>query len=356
MVQTLLADDDIAKRRKHPLRRRLSVFLPSDLVTALLTPRRNSLALLLSLVVLVILAIYFVVILFSGGRGRSGHQALKWGGEAKNWGDYVGLGLARTKILEQTPSNYAELGDKWTGGAGALYQAYVEPGSVDLASLVQIEGEGEKESTLMREGNFESDGRRGIYGGASTEWSSGVVGMGQHLGNAVDMRKLPLPIMDEIVLPARTTLVRHILAQGWSYLDATDEANTLKLLAEAEASRDFASLPLRDRVRGNEKAMSAAAVRWSRIYGAEEGEGRKSALEVAVEKLVRRAPVVIFSKTTCPFVSILALLVLALTKRVTDTRKQPRTSSGSSASRPSRTSSKWTSDVRFVSSLPQLPR
>lgn len=43
-----------------------------------------------------------------------------------------------------------------------------------------------------------------------------------------------------------------------------------------------------------------AALGWSRIFGAMEGEFVKSALEVAIEKLVRRVPVVIFSKTTCP--------------------------------------------------------
>ena len=48
--------------------------------------------------------------------------------------------------------------------------------------------------------------------------------------------------------------------------------------------------------------MEAAALRWSRIYGAEVGDSNKSALEVAIEALVRRVPIVIFSKTTCPCV------------------------------------------------------
>lgn len=294
MAHSLLGDDDNAKRRTTTFRRRLSVFLPTDLVKAILAPRQAPHpALQLSLGLLALLSIY-VVFVRTTGTTRS-HQILKWGGEAKNWGDYVGLGLARPKILEQTPNNYAELGDKWTGGAGALYQSYREPGAVALVE--------ENESTLMREGNFESDGRRGIYGGASMEWSSGVVGMGMHLGD-VDMRKtIPGEPREEIKSPARTTLARHIVEQGWTFLDATDEANTVKLLAEAEASKDYSSLPLRDRVRGNEKAMAAAAERWSRIYGAEDGVGGvKSALEVVVESLVRRVPIVIFSKTTCPFV------------------------------------------------------
>lgn len=36
--------------------------------------------------------------------------------------------------------------------------------------------------------NFEVD-RHGIFGGSSTEWTTGIVGMGGWLGDFVDMRK-----------------------------------------------------------------------------------------------------------------------------------------------------------------------
>lgn len=95
-------------------------------------------------------------------------------------------------------------------------------------------------------------------------------------------------------------VIGSILEHAWSFIDAEDEANAAKLLFEARRDKYLKGLPLRDRVRNDEVAMKEAAMSWSRLYGVMEGEGVKSALEVQVEKLVRRVPLVVFSKTTCP--------------------------------------------------------
>lgn len=132
------------------------------------------------------------------------------------------------------------------------------------------------------------------------------MGMGAWLGETVDMRKDSARVDDEeeeeevAKLKAREALTAHIIKRGWEYLDTDDEVNTKKLLAEAERDGTKGKLPLRDQVRGDPDLQREAAMGWSRIFGAMEGEGLKSALEVAIEKLVRRSPMVVFSKTTCP--------------------------------------------------------
>lgn len=217
-----------------------------------------------------------------------------------NWGDHIALGLGRAKLLDETPLPYADLGDKLIGGTGPLYRA-------GRRSRREAEGEVRegKEGTkaaVTRDTEFERD-RHGVLGGASVQWSSGIVGMGDWLGETVDMRKdsPEVPTSDSPApLAARLALTRHILEKGWVYLDAEDQENTEKMLAEAVRDNTIKNLPLRDQVRGDEVASREAAEGWSRIYGAMEGEGRKSALEISVERLVRRVPVVVFSKTTCP--------------------------------------------------------
>lgn len=222
---------------------------------------------------------------------------------------YVGLGLARAKVLESTPAGYADIGDRWIGGGGPLYAARPRLGTVAPSTVVGDEVG--KSSSLQRDPSFDRD-RHGVLGGASTEWSSGVVGMGTWLGERVDMRKDSARELDgeddELDrLPAREALSAHIMKRAWEYLDAEDEANTKKLLADATADGTMDKLPLRDRVRDDPVLSKEASLGWSKIYGAMEGEWLKSALEVAVEKLVRRSPIVVFSKTTCPCASFCPL-------------------------------------------------
>lgn len=220
-------------------------------------------------------------------------------GEPRNWGDYVGQGLARAKLLAETPPRYADLGDRWTAGSGPFYRARRSGGDKPkgVGSVVSAGG------SLGHDSAFETQ-RRGVLGGASTEWSSGVVGMGDWLGGVVDMRKgFNTPLASEgaqMVTAARAGLAAHILESAWTFKDAEDEANTNALLIDARLNKFLETLPLRDRVRDDPIASKKAADMWSSIYGALEGESVKSALEVSVEKLVRRVPVVMFSKTTCP--------------------------------------------------------
>lgn len=289
--------DDDERKSAPTLQRRLELFLGLEGQRFIQTQSFRSL----------VVAVVVICILFAFLASRSSSKSLSWTansrdrGDAQNWGDYVGRGLAREKVLASTPQPYNELGDRWIGGSGALYQALplqdIVTGSLDSSARPEERG-----ATLNRDGEFEMDGRRGILGGASVEWSTGVVGMGRFLGGVVDMRKRdPLVASTEsATLPARDSLAAHILAEGWKFQDEEDRDDTEKMLKEARALGVLGEFPLRDRVRGDPVAQEAAAVLWSRIYSASEDDGTKSALEVVVEKLVRRVPVVIFSKSTCP--------------------------------------------------------
>ncbi|KAI5474598.1 glutaredoxin domain containing protein [Pseudohyphozyma bogoriensis] len=250
-----------------------------------------------------------------GGRGELLVEPLNLKGEATNWGDYVALGHARAKVLSSTPPSYADLGDKWVGGSGPLYHSRSLPFSSTSRDGID-EAVAKKSSVRRTGGGFES-GRHGVLGGASVEWSAGVVGMGRWLGDRVDMMKdsgkrqkraeegddegvEAVELEEAGSSPARRALSDHILNHAWLYLDEEDETNTKKMLAKAEKDGTVNTLPLRDRVRGDAALRREASVGWSRIFAAMEGETGKSALEVAVEKLVRRAPVVVFGLTTCP--------------------------------------------------------
>lgn len=226
-------------------------------------------------------------------------------GEPRNWGDYVGQGLARAKLLAETPPRYADLGDRWAAGSGPFYRSRraVIDKPAGVAAVVSTDPKPDSHSS-----EFETE-RRGVLGGASTEWSTGVVGMGDWLGGVIDMRKgvksssgasLDSSNAIDLVTPARAGLAAHILESAWSFKDAEDQANTVALLIDARLNNFLKTLPLRDQVRDDPIASKRAAEMWSSIYGALEGESTKSALEVAIEKLVRRVPVVLFSKTTCP--------------------------------------------------------
>ncbi|GAA5857990.1 hypothetical protein JCM8547_006653 [Rhodosporidiobolus lusitaniae] len=266
------------------------------------------------------LSLLFLLFLFFPRSAPPAHRPLAWGTHPDailNYGDYVGLGQMRQKMLESTPKGYPDLGDKIPyldrELGGPLYRkrrsrAERERGveGMDLSDGAG-EGEGRKEGggggKKSRKKGAEKE-RHGVLGGASLEWSTGVVGSGVYLGPVDMMKDSPSSrfFSPSETSPALSALSSHILAKGWVYLDASDQQNTEKLQLDARAKGYLSSLPLRERVRGDEEGMREAAEGWSKIYAAEAMEGGmlKSALEVQLERTVRRAPVVVFSKSTCP--------------------------------------------------------
>ncbi|GAA6053993.1 hypothetical protein JCM3770_002408 [Rhodotorula araucariae] len=244
-----------------------------------------------------------------------GHSALAWGTHPDailNWGDYVGLGHQRAKVLAGTPQGYTDIGD-WFPQlerelGGPLYRrrrSAEEKARGDNPQDLN-EGTGKKRASTFRV-------RHGVLGGASVEWSTGVVGSGTWLGPGVDMRKdaslggraddaaQPSTSAADMKTPGHAELAEHIVENGWIFLDEEDRANTAKLQAEAREKHFLDTLPLRERVRDDPVGMREAAEGWARVYAAMDTHTPKSALEVQLERMVRRVPVVVFSKTTCPY-------------------------------------------------------
>lgn len=293
------------------------------------------------------------------GAGR-GHSPLAWGTHPDaivNYGDYVGLGHQRAKVLAATPPDYADIGDHypWLDQqlAGPLYRKRRTRAERQVGALKQDLDEGTpggggkkgaSSSASASKGAFERD-RHGVLGGASVEWSTGVVGSGTYLGPGVDMVKDSAleEALEEALAEAAATddefdttatadsddlaeagrkrrlrkyeptssgaavsrgeraLVERMLEKGWVFLDNDDKVNTEKLHADANEHGYLDTLPLRERVRYKAQGRRVAAQEWARVYAAmDTGVATKSALELQLERMVRRVPVVVFSKTTCP--------------------------------------------------------
>ncbi|GAA5988534.1 hypothetical protein JCM10908_003609 [Rhodotorula pacifica] len=285
-------------------------------------------------------------------RSSRGHSPLAWGTHPdaiSNYGDYVGLGHQRAKVKAATPSNYADIGDHypWLDQqlAGPLYRKRRTRAERQVGALKQDLWEGTPAGGGKKgaaRGAFERD-RHGVLGGASVEWSTGVVGSGTYLGPGVDMIKdsaleeaLEAALEDAAAADAadedlddddndgrapdrrprraykptsssaavsrgERALVERMLEKGWVFLDDDDKLNTEKLHLDASEKGFFDTLPLRERVRYKAQGRKMAAQGWARIYAAMDGgDATKSALEVQLERMVRRVPVVVFSKTTCP--------------------------------------------------------
>lgn len=212
------------------------------------------------------------------------------------------MGLARQKVLDATPSDYPDLNDVPLAAIqGDLYRARGFPVASSKTSAKTSQAD---------------DDRHGWLGGANPQWSSGLVGSGTFFGHDVDMLKQSATPNGEaqdddseqyrsVKASDKDVMAQHILDRGWDYLDEKDEQNTLKLLAEAEAEGTWDKLPLRDQVRGDPDKERQAAQGWANIYTAMNGHAVKSALELSIERLVRRSPIVVFSKTYCPSVASL---------------------------------------------------
>lgn len=255
------------------------------------------------------------------GIRQSSPRNLNWRqlAEPVNWGDHVGLGRARQLVLERTPALYVDIGDGGDDGpvSGTFYRARRTLDEILADEELLTEDPKKALSKDSQTGTValaprphsrvsERD-RHGVLGGACTEWSSGIVGTGEWLGDQVDMRKeQSISNSDQgrntsrFHTPERKALVDHILDWGWVYLDEEDKTNTAKLLKSAKAEGWWDKLPLRDQVRDDPVRMKTAAVGWSRAYTPTVGQWRKSALEIQLERMVRRHPIVVFSKTTCP--------------------------------------------------------
>ncbi|GAA5849285.1 hypothetical protein JCM9279_006436 [Rhodotorula babjevae] len=256
--------------------------------------------------------------------------ALAWGTHpdaVTNWGDHVGLGLQRDKVLAGTPARYADFTDRLPRLdkelAGPFYRrrrSAEEKARGDEAQDLLLGVGGGAGSSSGKKTAAPLQDRHGVLGGASVEWSSGVVGSGAWLGPGVDMRKDGTessssssaatvgardgarPASSGAAMPlGHSALVEHMVDHGWLYLDDDDRANTRKLHADAHAQGFFDTLPLRERVREDPRARRSAAEGWAHVYAAGEAARPKSALEVQLERMVRRVPVVVFSKTTCPY-------------------------------------------------------
>jgi len=253
--------------------------------------------------------------------------ALAWGTHpdaVTNWGDHVGLGLQRTKVLAGTPAAYADLGDRFphldAELRGPFYRRRRSAEEKKRGDRAQdlLDGAGSAGGKKGDKAAQTMQDRHGVLGGASVEWSSGVVGSGAWLGPGVDMRKdgteslsrsssagaaaaAARPASSGAAMSAgHAALTEHIVDNGWLYLDDEDRANTAKLHADAHAQGFFDTLPLRERVREDPLARRSAAEGWAHVYAASDAARPKSALEVQLERMVRRVPVVVFSKTTCP--------------------------------------------------------
>lgn len=333
-----LLDDSLSPPRglaldKLPLPARRALSNPWVLRARTYKQQHPLRALLLGSLVALSLAWLLVSALVSFLESRSdpstyAHGALAWGTHpdaVTNWGDYVGLGLQRAKVLSGTPQGYADIGDRWArldkelGGPFYRRRRSVEEkarGDEPQDLSEGTAGKGKKAATVLND-------RHGVLGGASVEWSTGVVGSGAWLGPGVDMRKdgsyaLPVPTDDDadegqgegsaapssssaaMLTRGHAAFVDRIVDRGWVFLDEDDRANTAKLHADAHREGFFDTLPLRERVRDDPRGMRDAAEGWARVYAAADEARPKSALEVQLERMVRRVPVVVFSKTTCP--------------------------------------------------------
>lgn len=288
---------------------------------------------------------------FYDDRAGRGHSPLAWGTHPDaivNYGDYVGLGHQRAKVLAATPRDYADIGDHypWLDQqlAGPLYRKRRTRIERQVGALKQDLDEGTPGSGGKKgRGAFERD-RHGVLGGASVEWSTGVVGSGTYLGPGVDMvkdsaleealeqalaeaaaddesdttaaaesddldeasrkprlRKYEPTSSGAAVSRGERALVERMLEKGWVFLDDDDKVNTERLHADANEHGYLDTLPLRERVRYKAQGRKVAAQGWARVYAAmDTGVATKSALELQLERMVRRVPVVVFSKTTCP--------------------------------------------------------
>ncbi|GJN94599.1 hypothetical protein Rhopal_007682-T1 [Rhodotorula paludigena] len=312
----------VRRALSHPLVLRLRTYRQQRPVAALVVA---AFALLLT----VVLVARLVSSWDTSQRFRDGHSPLAWGmhpDAVVNYGDYVGLGHQRQKVLDATPQGYADLGDRFPHLdkmlPGPFYRrrrsAEEKRRGVEKQDLAfGAEGGARRKGAAER---YERD-RHGILGGASVEWSTGVVGSGEYLGPGVDMRKdsaaavfdgdltedaadsdAAVPASSSAAMtPAHRALVDRIVDKGWVYLDDKDRENTEKLQLDARAKGFLADLPLREQVRGDPEAVRGAAEGWARVYSTMAERGPKSALEVQLERTVRRVPVVVFSKTTCPY-------------------------------------------------------
>lgn len=212
--------------------------------------------------------------------------------DAKNWGEFVAFGHARQKLLEETDPTYVGLGERGHFALGHVGKRVEE---AEGGSNIMDTGKG----GMTGNTGFDFE-RHGLYGGAHWDWTTGIAGLGSYLG-PLDMRKrsasgrprTSATVLDELQKASR----QHYIDHAWEPPAEHDKPG-IKERAEIEALTDeqriFKKLSLRDRALGHEDRQAEAAEMWTRVYGAFHGYNRKGSVQIGLEKLVRKAPVVVF--------------------------------------------------------------
>ncbi|GAA95581.1 uncharacterized protein L969DRAFT_311008 [Mixia osmundae IAM 14324] len=239
--------------------------------------------------------------------------------DASNWGDWVAQGKGRQKMLESSHPDFHGLGDDYKViGLGDSSEIFYNAVGQAHRARRPIAGLHFSSDATFDAKRFNEE-RHGTFGGQHVEWDSGIAGLGEYLGS-VDMRKISAlsPAQKERLqskgvetekwsagpdIEARhKAAVAHHLENAWTYGKVEEELAVAKRLADAKTPAELKKLPVYERMAtASPDKKAAVAEGWARIYGAFAGDGKKSALHASIEKLVRRSPIVVFSKTTCPY-------------------------------------------------------
>ena len=215
--------------------------------------------------------------------------------DAKNWGQYVAFGHARPQMLEHSDPDYPGLGDRYVASLRARIRSNEETEGSEMGTNRLLET---RKGAISGDEGFEAE-RHGIYGGANWDWTTGIVGVGSYLG-PLDMRKLSaIPPeernrLNELDAPQNEAL-KHYLAWAWDVTDVNEKKHRAEVSTLTFEERVEKGLPMRDIVAGDPKREKEAAELWTRVYAAFHRQSAKSALQLAIEKMVRRIPVVVFT-------------------------------------------------------------
>lgn len=222
--------------------------------------------------------------------------------DARNWGEFVAYGRARDQMLEHSDPEYPGLGERYLLGlrtrrstsGSANGQGAGEGGEGKVNRMLET-----RKGAISGDDGFERE-RHGIYGGAHWDWSTGIVGVGAYFG-PLDMRKRSPSSSSESAPDNVKELdgyqkaaLEHYLSNAWEVKDANEAKHRKEILGHSYEERMEKGLPMRDVAAGNKTAEREAAETWMRVYAAFHRQASKSAVQLAIEKLVRRVPVVVF--------------------------------------------------------------
>ena len=256
------------------------------------TSTRNRLfALLISLVVLWLL----LSGAFNKRKGASLIEILTaTSQDVARWGDWVAMGRGRDKLKKETPSNYVNLVPRLHSEGQHFWGRSKSGEAFDLLGYVTPASFGGEAFAVER---------HGAYGGAHIDWDSGIPGLGRYLGELDMHRDETKRSIGSVVAAQHSAALSHYQERGFDYETEEDlKEAKLRLKKAGNDTKQLGRLPLRERVLENAEMRGQAIELWSRIYGAYTNQRAKSSLQQSIEKLVRGEPVVVFSKTYCPYV------------------------------------------------------